>query len=376
MLLLAWRQLLFEPLRTVLTTIALGSAIAVILILTGFEQGQYDQLEQIILNRKADLVVTQSGVNNFIAVRSSIPQLARAEVESVAGVINAHPITAIPIIFNKDDIRTPVYVLVYDTWGGPSSIVRGQSVQSGRDIVIDKSLARKYELNPGDRFNVTGFEFTISGITKEAAFMMPFAFIHYDGMIDLFMESDIAPDLSTFPLLSYMLVELKHGANRKNIARQIEQQVSSVDVMTPQQIASNDVSMGRVFFSPIMGLLVTIGYIIGMLIVGLIMYVEIRSRLIIFSVLKALGFSFTRLFTSILIQSILLLVITIPIGIILATMLAYSIEAFAPVYLFRIFDSYVLMKTLIACFGFAVIGSMIPAYSLRRTDPVLAFQAN
>jgi len=374
MFLLAWRQILLDPLRTILTSVALGSVIAVILILAGFEQGQYHQLEQIVLHRKADLIVTQAGVNNFIAVRSSIPQLARAKVEAVDGVINAHPITAIPIIYNANNIRTPVYVVVYDTKGGPSSIIQGHNIKQGRDIVIDLSLATKYNLKPGDSFQVTGFEFKIVGITKEAAFMMPFAFINYDGMIDLFIESEIAPDLSTFPLLSYMLVELKPNSDREKIARLIEQRVSSVDVMTPDQLAENDVNMGKVFFEPIMGLLVTIGYIIGMLVVGLIMYADIRGRIKSFAVLKALGFSFGRLFLAVLVQSLLLLVITIPIGIFLALGLAEFIETIAPVYLIQLFEPKMFIQILIACFGFAFIGALIPIRTIQRTDPMLAFQ--
>ncbi len=61
---LAWRQLQLDPLRSLLTAIALGSVIAVILILEGFEQGQYYQLERLILNRKSDLIATQAGVRN------------------------------------------------------------------------------------------------------------------------------------------------------------------------------------------------------------------------------------------------------------------------------------------------------------------------
>lgn len=67
---LAWRQLQIDPLRSLLTAIALGSVIAVILILEGFEQGQYYQLERLVLNRKSDLIAAQAGVRNFIAVRS------------------------------------------------------------------------------------------------------------------------------------------------------------------------------------------------------------------------------------------------------------------------------------------------------------------
>jgi len=371
---LAWRQLQLDRLRTLLTAVALGSVIAVILVLEGFEQGQYYQLERIVLNRKADLIATQSGVTNFIAVRSSIPQLSRAEVESVEGVVNAHPVTAVPIIYTKDNIRTPVYVLVYDVKGGPSSIIQGHEIKEGRDIVIDYSLAKKYNIRLGESFYVTDFKFTVAGITQEAAFMMPFAFINYDGMIDLFIESEIAPDLSTFPLLSYMLLELDPAADRDKVAQQIEAHVPSVDVVTPKQLAENDINMGKVFFGPIMGLLVTMGYIIGMLVVGLIMYADIRSRIKSFAVLKALGFSFHKLFIGVLLQSVLLLVIAFPIGSLLAQGLAVFIETAAPVYLIRIFEPVVFSQTLIASLGFALIGALIPLRTIHRSDPMMAFQ--
>jgi hypothetical protein len=261
MLRLAFRQLQLDPLRTLLTAIALGSVIAVILILEGFEQGQYFQLERMVLKRNSDLVVAQAGVRNFIAVRSSIPQTVRSEIETVEGVKIAHPLTAIPIIHNVDNVLTPVYVLVYDTGGGPSSIVEGKGIREGRDMVIDYSLAKKYGIKPGDDFIISDFTFKVSGITKEAAFMMPFAFISYDGMIDLYLESEIAPDLSTFPMLSYLFLELEESADPVKVTSMIEALVPSVDVYTPEQVAARDVNMGRTFFAPIMGLLVIVAYV-------------------------------------------------------------------------------------------------------------------
>lgn len=374
MFILAWRQLHYEKERALLTAVALGAIIAVILVLEGFEQGQYFQLKQIVLKRGADLIATQSGVTNFIAVRSSIPQMVRKDVEDVPGVIEAHPITAVPIIYNKNNVRTPVYVLVYDTKGGPSNIILGNTNKDGRDIVIDYSLAKKYHLKPGDPFDVTDFEFRISGITEEAAFMMPFAFINYDGMIDLFLESQIAPDLSTFPLLSYMLIELDDQSDPVQVARTIEEQVPPVDVITPEQLAGNDVSMGKVFYKPIMGLLVTIGYIIGLLVVGLIMYAEIRGRIKNFAVLKALGFPFHKLILGVVVQSLLMLMIAIPIGILFAAGISEYIETIAPVYLIRLFEGVVFTHTLSACLVFAFLGSLIPLHIIRGSDPMMAFQ--
>lgn len=256
----------------------------------------------------------------------------------------------------------------------PLSIIQGTNIKKGNDIVIDISLAKKYNLKIGDKFFVTDFEFKISGFTKEAAFMMPLAFISYDGMLDLLLESEIAPDLTTFPLLSYMLLELDPDFDQNKIHQQIEARVSSIDIFTPSQIAERDKNMGKSFFAPIIGLLVSVGYIIGMLVVGLIMYSDIRSRIKSFAILKALGFSFNKLFQAIVFQSLFLLLLAIPTGIIIAQSFALFIHNAFPIYLFQIFSPHIFIQSLVASFIFAFIGAMIPLRSIHRTDPLLAFQ--
>lgn len=374
MLKLALKQLQLDKVRTLLTVTALGAIVSVILVLKGFEQGQYQQLRQMVLNRNAELIATQAGVKNFIATRSVIPQFSRAEVEAIKGVKEAHPITAIPIIYSNNNIRTPVYVIVYDTAGGPSKLLAGTAPTRGTNIVIDYSLAQKYNLQIGDKFVVSDFEFTIAGITQEAAFMMPFAFINYDGMIDLFLESEIAPDLSTFPILSYMLIELESDKIPQTVAYEIESKVKSVDIYSAEQIAMNDVSLGRTFFAPIMGVLVFVGYIIGLLVISLIMYSDISNNKKNYAVLKALGFPFYKLVMTVFFMSVLLLLVAIPIGSILAFVVALSIEHSAPVYLIQIFELSVFSQTLLACSGFALVGSFVPLISIKRCDPLLAFQ--
>jgi len=374
MFLFAIRQLELDKIRTLLTAVALGAVISVILVLNGFEQGQYFQLKQIVQNRHADLIAAQSGVSNFIAVRSSIPQLARAEVEAVKGVVEAYPLTALPIIYHKDNMLTPVYVLVYDVKGGPSTILQGRNIQSGREIVIDQSLAEKYNIRLGDKFSITDFEFTVVGFTSEAAFMMPFAFINYDSMVDLFIESEIAPDLSTFPLLSYMLIKLAPGVDCQQVKLNIEAAVPSIDVLTTEQLANNDVNLGKVFFKPIMGLLVIIGYIIGMLVVGLIMYADIRHRLRNFAILKALGFSVTQLFFAVFYQAVLILVLAVPLGSLLGYLLGNYIHIAAPVYFIYVFETGAYLHTVIASVVIATLGAIIPLRLIQRSDPMMAFQ--
>ena len=55
MFLLTYRQLLYEPYRALLTSGAIASGLAVILLLEGFQSGLLMQLKTVALNRGADL---------------------------------------------------------------------------------------------------------------------------------------------------------------------------------------------------------------------------------------------------------------------------------------------------------------------------------
>ncbi|MDH3694673.1 MAG: ABC transporter permease [Gammaproteobacteria bacterium] len=286
---LAYRQFLLDPPRSMLTSFAIAAVIAVILLLEGFEAGLYTQSRRAVLDRGADLFVTQAGVSNLLATRSTLPQLTRIQVEAIEGVATAHPLTAIPVIYDKDGSKTPVFVWVYDSKGGPSSIIQGKPVTHGRDIVIDMALAKKHALSIGDPFIVSDFEFRVAGFTQDAAALFTsFAFVNYDGMLDLFLESEIAPDISTFPLLSFLLVEFEPNAAPDQIAQQIEQRIPDADVYMPGQLAANDVQLGRDLLGPILGLLISIAYGIGLLVAGLIMYADVTTRLRNFGVLTAI----------------------------------------------------------------------------------------
>ncbi|MCP5162320.1 MAG: ABC transporter permease [Hahellaceae bacterium] len=293
---LAWRQLQLDVVRTTLTATALAAVVAVLLVLQGFELGLYHQLNRTALDLDTELIALQPGVTNLLGARSSLPQLARAAVEAVDGVADAWPLTGIPVIYQQDNQKTPIYVFVYDIKGGPAHLATGHAVEQSRDIVIDRSLAQKYQLHVGDRFTIADFDFQIAGITTgHAALFMPFAYIGYDGMLDLFLESQLAPDLSTFPLLSFLLLDLDKGASAAQVAHRVEQQVPEVDVLSSAQLGHNSVALGRAMFGPVLGLLLSVAYVIGFLVVTLIMDADVRARRRNLVVLMALGFSATRL---------------------------------------------------------------------------------
>lgn len=371
----ALRQLALDRLRTGFVALAVGAAIAIILILRGFEQGMYSQLSAMVLNRGAQLFVAQAGVTNFIAVRSSLPQLTRGRVEAVPGVTAAHPLTGLPVIYGPAGNRVPVYILVYDDFGGPAPIVAGGPIRGSREVIIDVGLSRRYGLRPGDPLMVSDFEFRVAGITTgNSALFMPFLYVSYDGMIDFYLESEVAPDISTFPLLSFLLLELAPGADAAVVARAIEAQVPEADVLTPEQLARNDVTLGRELLGPIMRALIALAYVIGILVVGLIVYADVTSRRRNFGVMKALGFRLAHLVTTVSAQTLLLLALAVPIGLALALAIAGAIERVVPVYRVYVMEPAGLAATAAGIVVMALAGALLPLRVIARTDPTVVFQ--
>lgn len=366
------KQLLHDKTNTFITVLALSASIAVIVILQGFEQGQYEQLKRASLNRGADLIAVQAKVNNFMATRSVIPQLAREQVEAIAGVNVAHPVTTLPVIYQNNGLQTPVYLIVFDSAGGPSNLLAGEVKNRGRGIVIDQSLAKKYNLSLGDRFILANFAFTVTGLTSEAAFMTPFAFINYDGLIDFFLDSDIASDLSTFPLVSFLFIETDPLAVSEQVRQTIEEKVPSVDIYTSPELAHYDLQLGQGFYKPILGMLVSVGFLLGSLLISLLMFAAVHRQQRDFAVMLALGFKARHLFVFTLLLSSLLLLISYALGVLLAGFIGQYIESARPVYDFAIFHSLVLTKAGVVAGLFAVLGAVVPYGLIRHADPITA----
>jgi putative ABC transport system permease protein len=375
MLHLAIRQIKHEWARSLLTAFAISASIGMILVLRGFEQGLYVQSEKVVLDRGGQLILTQSGVSNFLAVRSSLPQLTRRDVEAIAGVKAVHPISGFWVIYGKEGDKYPLLLLVYDTLGGPTNIVEGHPIQDSHEVVIDKGLSKRFDLKPGDPLIISDFEFRIAGITQgSSALFSTFAFVTYDGMIDLILESEIAPDITTFPLLSFLLVETKPGINPSIVADRIERGVPEVDVYSPAALAQNDVELGQELFGPIMSVLIYLSYIIGMLVIGLIIYSDVSGRRRNFAVMKALGFRVKHIAKGVLVQNMLHVLIAYPVGVVLAVLISLGIERSMPVYLVDVTEPDGLAMVFFGVLIMVMAGGLMPLRFIAKTDPMTAFR--
>lgn len=372
-----YRQLVYEPFRTLITAAAIASALAVILLLEGFQSGLLIQLKKVALNRGADLIVAQKGVTNFVASRSVLPQLSRQRVEAVDGVVEAYPITMVPVIYQKPGFRkSPVFFVVYDVAGGPSTLKEGHAPQAPREIVIDESLAVIFDLHVGDSFTVADYDFRVAGIAWQAsALFTAFAFINYDDMIDFYFDSDLVGDISNLPLLSYLLVELESNADRNAVAAAIDLAEPEGDVFTPDTLSRNDMALGKTLFGPVLGVLIGAGYVIALLMVGMITFATAHARRRDYGVLKAVGFSNGNLARAMVAESLTMMILALPVAVLVALAGAWVIETQVPLYFVPIVQAEQLARTLVGALGVGLVGTYLPYRLIARLDPSIVFRA-
>jgi putative ABC transport system permease protein len=372
---LAYIQLRSDLGRSALTCIGIAAVFAVILVLQGFQQGMNTQLRRVALDRGVDLIAMQAGVTNMIAARSVIPQMSRAQVEAVEGVSVAHPMTTLPIIYEKDGRKSALFLFVVDSAGGPEETLDGRLPTREGEILIDRSLAQMHDLAPGDVFVVSGYSFVIAGVTKPlSALWTPFAFLSYDSLLEFYFEADLADDISAFPLLSYLLIETQPGADPALVAEGIEAGVPDVDVYSPDVVARNDEALGETMLGALLALLIGVAYAAGLLVIGLFMFTTAEGRRRDLGILKALGFPIRAILTSIVCEAVMLVGLAIPLGVALALALTWITHATMPIYLIRPTEPGPLLWAIGGSVVFALIGALGPLRFIRRLDPHEVFQ--
>jgi putative ABC transport system permease protein len=372
---LLYRTVMHERSRVILSTLTVGAAVGLVLVFEGFRVGLYAQVRAFPAELPADLVAIQAGVSNVLGARSVLPQSARAAVEAVAGVKVAHPLGGLPLIYTRGERRSPVYVVAYDSAGGPRHLVAGHQITAPDQIVADVALARQYGLGPGDGVDFLGHGFTIAGLSGDGTnFFNPYVFVRLEDMIDLFLAGDLPEDVATGAALSFLLIELEPGSDRAAVRADIERKVASVDVFTPAELAANDVRRAQGFMGPPLDLLVAIAYIIAVLVVALTLYGAVLARLREFAIMKAIGARAGWLGRRVLVDALVTSAIAFPVGIVLAAGFARLVGMGMPMYRVQPLDILVLLRTAVAMTATACLGGWLPIRMVADVDPALVFR--
>ena len=363
---IVWRQLSSEPAKLIVALVAVGAAVALVLLLSGLRRGMGEQAT-IYLDHQPPVLVGQAGSRDFLSQTSVLPDAAASSVARVPGVADAAPISEGYAMLSLHARRVLALLIGYDLGrrGGPWKIATGRAPRAFGELVIDRVLAAEHGLRVGSTLHFRGSNLKIVGLSSgTSGFMTPLAFTTRETANALNEQ----PGTATF-----LLVTPRQGVDAIDLVARIDAAVPGTAAHLRDDLATRDRDLFVGAFSgPLLSML-AIAAAVAVLVIAITVYSSVRDRAREYATLKAIGLRRTSLLRLVAGQAVALAVLGTVIGLVAAVATARGVTALAPKYSIALTASDGLRMGL-AALVFALVAGLAPAVYLNRLDPATAFR--
>lgn len=378
---LAWRQLMKEKTRLLVAIAGIAFADMLILMQLGLQDALYDGVTQTQRLLQADLVLTNPQFQTLFSVQS-FPRERLYQALSADGVASVSSIYIASGEWKNSDTRQNRAILI---WGvdpeAPSFAVPEiqqnlPQLKQLNQVLFDRASRPEYGLiaDSVQKHLTIDAEVNQQVIRVVGLFSIGATFAA-DGNV---ITSD-STFLKLFPQrqldkIEVGLIQLQPGTKPELVKAQLMTMLGNdVKILTPEEFAQVEKhyweSQGAIGF--IFGLGVTVGFIIGIVIVYQILYTDVTNHLPEYATLKAMGYGDRYLFVVLLQESLFLAILGYIPGFLLSMglyQLAYA-ATLMPIGMKLERAVFVLVMTFVMC----SVSGAIAMQKLRSADPADVF---
>jgi putative ABC transport system permease protein len=354
-------NLVHRPMRSVISILAIGLEVTLILLIVGLSLGILNDSKQRQAGIGADVVVMPPG-SSFIVGLTGAPTsikvgdvLARLpHVVSVAPVITQIATSGTLEVIAGIDLKS------YESLGGPFRYVSGGPFQGPEDVIIDDVFSRSKHLKVGDTIEILNHSFHISGIVEQGRGSRKFLPIKTlqdlmgaQGKASLFYLKTDDPNNA-----DSVVEEIKHVPGMERfVAASMKYYLST---MTPSNTP---------FLSSFIKVVISISVIIGFIVIFQAMYTAVMERTREIGILKSMGASKVYIINVVLRETALLALAGIVVGIVFSFIAKQGISYKLPLLRVIMTGGLIGEAAVIAIVG-AIAGALYPAYKAAQKDPI------
>jgi putative ABC transport system permease protein len=354
-------NLVYRPVRSVISVLAVAIEVTMILLMVGLMLGILDDSKDRQRGLGADVIVRPPGSANFGAFSSAPASLRYADVL----MKQPHVAAVAPVVLQTTTSLTNIEVLngidlpTFESVGGPLRYLKGGPFEQPYDMIVDDIYASANKVNVDSRITVLNREFRVSGIVPHGRGAR-----RYVPMKTLQEMTGAENKASVF----YVKVD-----DPKNTDLAVEEFKSILpnfvvtstrewmQLMTPDNIPG---------LSTVIKVVIGIAVVIGFIVIFQSMYTAVMERTREIGILKSLGASKTFIVRVILRETFFLAMTGIIVGFI-ASMLGRAglIHRFPTLTVLPINLKWAIYATVIAIGG-AMLGAIYPAFKAAQKDPI------
>lgn len=353
---LVFENLKHRPVRTLLSVVAIGVEVTLILTLVGVSRGVLGDMASRSRGTGADILIRppeSSGFTFSYSMKEKIVDVVRAQphVAMATG-------TFVKYIDSFNSI-TGIHLEEFNAMSGGLKLIQGRLFQDPDDLVVDEVFAKQHHLKPGSTIEF-GHVWRISGIVEQGKLSRTFADI---GRLQELFEGR--------GLVSTIYVKLDDPANTNAVKDDLQKILATYKIDSIEDFVSlfstNSVPYIEAFTNVVIGIAVLIGF----LVVCLSMYTAVLERTREIGILKALGAS-PAYIVGILMRETVLLALT---GTVVGILMTYGTRALMAIFAAsmpqEIVPDWYLPVTAIALAG-SIVGALYPGLRAARQDAIEA----
>lgn len=354
---LVLENLRHRPIRTLLSTVAIGVQVTMILTLVGISRGMLADMQLRARGIGADILIKAPG-SSLIGFSTNfsekyLPVIAREpHVVAAAGVL-VQPAGGI-------DSATGIDIKEFEGVSGPLQYVEGGPFQQPLDTIIDTVWAKQKKLRVGSTLNILNRNWRVVGVVQSGK--LAHMFVQRSVLQDLFANNG---------KITMAYVKLDNSEQTPNVIAALKTKLTDFPILSMEEFLSYLTVDNVPMLKPFIAVIITLGVLIGFLVVFLSMYTAVLERTREVGILKALGASPVYIVSVLLRETALLALAGSILGIVMTYGTKALIETFAPSLNQVIVADWWPISTVIAMVG-AMLGATYPGLKAAKQDAIEA----
>jgi putative ABC transport system permease protein len=348
-----------RPVRTLLSVVAISIQVTMVLTLVGLSAGMLNEQARRAKGVGADIIIRPPS-SSVITFSVSMPaQLIPAFIDK-----QPHVAASAGVLLHGTDMFsyvTGVDLAQFNKLNGGFRFEEGGPFQQPGDVIVDTYYASEHKLHVGDTVTILNSPWRVSGIYETG--MLARLVVPLDTLQKLTANTG---------KISVIYVKLDDPARTKEVIANLQQKLKEYQIRSMEEYATL-FSVGSVpMLKEFIWVVISLGVLVGFLVVFLSMYTAVLERTREIGVLKALGASPQYILNILLRETALLAVAGSILGILLAYVTRFTITHLIKSTLIQ--DIVYIWWPITA--GLALVGSMLgaiyPGVKAARQDAIEA----
>jgi putative ABC transport system permease protein len=350
-----------RPIRTLVSVAGVALGVVLVMLFTGLARGMSNDLQRRAANVRAEIIFTRPGFGQITSSSANLSVKYVDMVKGVEGVEDALPVIVYVLQGNKGLGLERIEGVEWKHYSRVNALQldQGRPPQANDEVVIDVTKARNNKLTLGSSLKLLGDRpYRVVGIySPESTARVKTTLVSMQDALE-------SPGRCT-----YILVKVREGANKIEVARRIDQQIPGNKLQFTDEVFAS-VEKSIPFLGIFLRVLVGLAAVVSAVVVMLAMYTTITERTREIGILKALGASRRYIVFIIESEALVISAVGLVAGFALSFVAGYMIHQFYGLF-FEFSWGWALTAAGIGMLGGAF-GALYPALRASNLDAVSA----